>query len=318
MQCDFDTIGTVSDAADIEMVLVIHELFRALGVEKFTIRVNNRKVLNGLLEKLNLVEQSTNVLRAIDKLAKIGVEKVTEELAATANCGPEQAAQVLALCSMQGDNASILNQLDQLVAGNATGETGAAQLRAVIDGTTAAGVAPERIKLDVSIARGLDYYTGTIVETFLDDLPTIGSVCSGGRYDNLAELYTNQQLPGIGASLGLGPLAVGARRARRLAQDQHAGADFHSVLRREALGRLPEALAAPPRGRLRRRSLSRPQEARRQLKYADRRGFAVALVAGDQEFAANSVQIKNLKESGSATVSLDGTALEDELRKILP
>lgn len=317
VQCDFDTIGTVSDAADIEMVLVIHELFRALGVEKFAIRVNNRKVLNGLLEKLNLVEQSTNVLRAIDKLAKIGAEKVTEELAATANCGPEQAAQVLALCSMKGDNASILNQLDQLVAGNATGETGAAQLRAVIDGTTAAGVAPERIKLDVSIARGLDYYTGTIVETFLDDLPTIGSVCSGGRYDNLAELYTNQKLPGIGASLGLDRLLSALEELGVLPKISTPAPIFIPYFDAKRLGdylKLSQRLRAAGFGV---EVYPDPKKLGAQLKYADRRGFAVALVAGDQEFAANSVQIKNLKESGSATVSLEGTVLEEELRKIL-
>jgi histidyl-tRNA synthetase len=317
VQCDFDTIGTVSDAADIEMVLVIDELFRAIGVEKFTIRVNNRKVLNGLLEKLNLVEHSTHVLRAIDKLAKIGVENVTEELATTANCGPEQAKQVLALCNLTGDNLSVLSQLDQLVAGNATGEKGAAQLRAVIEGTTAAGVAPERVKLDVSIARGLDYYTGTIVETFLNDLPGIGSVCSGGRYDNLAELYTSQQLPGIGASLGLDRLLSALEELGVLPKISTPAPIFIPYFDAKSLGaylKLAQRLRAAGFGV---EVYPDPKKLGAQLKYADRRGFAVALVAGDQEFAANSVQVKNLKDGGSANVSLEGAALEEELRKVL-
>ncbi|MFH1918703.1 MAG: histidine--tRNA ligase, partial [Planctomycetota bacterium] len=203
MQCDFDTIGTRSPAADVETALVIHDLFRAIGFDRFTIRLNNRNVLTGLLERLELVDRATPVLRALDKLAKIGPEAVVDEMKRAAQTTDQQAREVLRLATTEGTGDEVLRQLEPLVAGSATGQAGAAALGEVLAGVRAAGVAEERVQLDVSIARGLDYYTGTVFETFLDALPDIGSVCSGGRYDNLAGLYTSQELPGVGASLGL-------------------------------------------------------------------------------------------------------------------
>ncbi len=203
MQCDFDTIGTEAVASDTETVLVVHDLLDAIGVHEFTIHLNNRRVLTGLLHKLELADQSAPILRALDKLSKIGPQKVQAEMLATAGTTAEQAQQVLQLARIQGTNDEVLSQLDSLLAGNEVGECGVALLREVLAGATAAGVATARLHLDVSIARGLDYYTGTVIETFLDQLPQIGSVCSGGRYDDLASLYTKERLPGIGASLGL-------------------------------------------------------------------------------------------------------------------
>ena len=203
MQCDFDTIGTTSIASDIEMVLVVNDLFREIGIERFTVALNNRKVLNGLLEKFDLSEQSTAVLRVLDKLAKVGLDGVKKELASGVGLSEAQADQVLKLAAIEGTNHEVLDQIGDLLAGNEVGEQGVSELRDVCQGVAAAGVQTDRLKIDVSIARGLDYYTGTVIETTLDDLPTIGSVCSGGRYDNLAQQYTKKQLPGIGASLGL-------------------------------------------------------------------------------------------------------------------
>ena len=189
-QCDFDTIGTTSIASDIETVLVINDLMRAIGFEKFSIRMNNRKVLNGILEKANLAEHSVTILRALDKLPKIGAEKVKEEMIATTGAGDSQVDQVLELANISGTCEEVINKLEPLCAGNELAELGRDELAQVISGTSAVGITDANLSIDVSIARGLDYYTGTIVETFLDDLPTIGSVCSGGRYNNLAELYT--------------------------------------------------------------------------------------------------------------------------------
>ena len=203
MQCDFDTIGTESIAADIETVLVVHELMQAIGLSEFQIRFNNRKVLSGLLAKLGLADQSTAVLRALVKLAKIGPDKVAMEMVAVAGASESQAKEVLALAEINGTNDEILLQLAKLVEGSEEGEAGVAALRDVTTGALAAGGSADRLSIDVSIARGLDYYTGTVIETFLNQLPEIGSVCSGGRYDDLASVYTKQRLPGIGASLGL-------------------------------------------------------------------------------------------------------------------
>jgi histidyl-tRNA synthetase len=203
VQCDFDTIGTRSVAADAETVLVVHDLLRLIGFERFTIRVNNRLVLAGLLESLGLEGQTTNLLRAIDKLAKIGPQRVIDEIVETAGTTAEQASRVVELVNLQGSPTDVLSKLQPLVAASDRGKEGVALLAQLLEVVTSAGVPPQRVQLDVSIARGLDYYTGTVLETILDDLPDIGSIASGGRYDNLAELYTHQPLPGIGASLGL-------------------------------------------------------------------------------------------------------------------
>src|SRR5262245_32038488 len=206
-QCDFDTIGTTSNAADIETALVINDLMRAIGFERFQIRVNNRLVLNGLLEQLGLADRAVPLLRALDKLPKIGADKVIAEMMET---GPgkggvtlEQGQQVLKLASTSGTSAEVLDRVQADFGGNDRAAEGIRRLRELVEVTRAAGIPEERLRLDLSIARGLDYYTGTIYETFLDDLPGIGSVCSGGRYDNLAELFTKQTLPGVGSSLGV-------------------------------------------------------------------------------------------------------------------
>ena len=211
-QCDFDTIGTTSINSDVETALVIFDLMRAIGFEKFKIRINNRKVLNGLLQKFDLGQFSTEVLRAIDKLPKIGREKVRDEIMSATAAGESQVEQILELSDITGANADVLNKLDKVCLGNELAEQGTAELRTLISATEAVGVTDNNLNIDVSIARGLDYYTGTIFETFLDDLPSIGSVCSGGRYDNLAQLFTKQQLPGVGASLGLDRLLAAMQK----------------------------------------------------------------------------------------------------------
>ncbi len=203
MQCDFDTIGTRSIAADIETTLVIHDLMQAIGFTEFTIHLNNRMLLTGLLECLGLSDRAVTVLRVLDKLGKIGTEAVSDELTSNAGTTLEQAKQIVQLSGITGNNNEILRQVEPLVSASQTGREGVAKLAEVLSAVAAAGVNESRVKIDVSIARGLDYYTGTVFETYLDALPGIGSVCSGGRYDNLAGLFTAQELPGIGASLGL-------------------------------------------------------------------------------------------------------------------
>ena len=317
MQCDFDTIGTHSLAADIETTLVIHDLFRALGFESFTIHVNNRMVLNGLLDRLGLAERSTAVLRALDKLAKVGPAKVIDELTTAAGATPEQAADVVKLAELKGTNAAVLEQLGPLVAGSPRGEQGVAQLRDLLSAVLAAGVDEKRVRLDVSIARGLDYYTGTIFETFLDALPGIGSVCSGGRYDNLAGLYTNQELPGIGASLGLDRLLAAMEELGMLPKVSTPAEIFIPYF---VEGRLHDYLRLAAQLRAAGYGVEVYPDAKRlgqQLKYADKRGFRVALIAGEDEFASGQCQVKDLSRAESRTVSLAGGDLLAEVARIL-
>jgi histidyl-tRNA synthetase len=319
MQCDFDTIGTLSPVADIETALVIHDLMQAIGFEAFTIHLNNRMVLTGMLERLGLAERSADVLRALDKLHKIGPELVAEEMTASAGATASQAREVLRLAEISGGNEQILKQLEPLVAGSETGQAGVARLAELLAATRAAGVPDERLRLDVAIARGLDYYTGTIFETFLDALPSLGSVCSGGRYDNLAELYTTQKLPGIGASLGLDRLLAGMEELGMLPKAATPAEIFIPYF---DAGRLADYLRLAARLRAAGFGVElypEPKKLGQQLKYADRRGFRVALVAGENEFAAGTIQVKNLATTDSQTVPLESEAAQliDVLKGLL-
>ncbi len=305
MQCDFDTIGTKSVTADIETSLVIYDLLKQIGFANFTIHVNNRKVLNGLLDKLDLSDKSVAVLRSLDKLAKIGREKVCEEIMTAAGATQQQAEDILSMADLSGTDDEILQQLETLVAGNEVGEEGVVSLRQVLEGVRAAGVEAERFKLDVSIARGLDYYTGTIFETFLDALPSIGSVCSGGRYDNLAELYTSQELPGIGASLGLDRLLAAMEELEMI---ESASTPAQVLVTYFDKDRLNDYLRLASQLRAASLNVEVYPDAKKlgqQLKYADRRGFRVALIAGEQEFAANKVQLKDLQSGDKLDISME-------------
>jgi histidyl-tRNA synthetase len=303
MQCDFDTIGTLSNAADIETALVIHDLIRGIAAFGrdlgFTIRVNNRAVLSGLLAKIGLSDKSTAILRALDKLGKIGAAKVADEMVAAAGATTAQAADVLKLAELSGTNDEVLAQLAPLVAGNQQGEEGVERLRQILQGAAAGGVAPANLQLDVSIARGLDYYTGAIFETFLADLPAIGSICSGGRYDNLAGLFTKQELPGIGASLGLDRLLAALEELGMIEKVRTPAPVFIPYFDKDRLGdylRLAAAIRAAGIGV---EVFPEPKKLGQQLQYADRRGFRLALIAGQREFDAGSCQLKDLASATS-------------------
>ena len=305
MQCDFDTIGTDSAASDIETLFVIHDLFEQLGFSKFTVRVNHRQLLNGLLETIGLADNAPRVLRALDKLGKVGRDAVAAEMQEAAGASADQASRVLDFAELEGDPNAILQQVEALLAGNERGTEGVALMRELFTAAEHAGLPAERVALDVSIARGLDYYTGTIYETFLDDLPQIGSVCSGGRYDNLAGLFTNQPLPGVGASLGLDRLLAAMDELGLLTSEQTPApvlvvqfdkshvADYLRIgreLREAGIGTEVFPQARP---------------LKKQLQYADRKGFRVALIAGEREFADRVWQVKDLRAQSQETVAED-------------
>ncbi len=310
IQCDFDTIGTKSAAADAETVLVAHDLLHAIGFERFTIHVNNRLVLTGLLESLGLQSAATDVLRGLDKLAKIGPEKVVEEICQTASASADQAQCIVSMVQVSGTNEAILEQLRPLVGSSERGIEGINRLTELWNAVRAAGIPEHRVKIDVSIARGLDYYTGTVLETTLDDMPEIGSVCSGGRYDNLAELYTKQQLPGIGASLGLDRLLDAMQKLGILPVRKTPAEVFIPYFDAAHLGdyfQLAGVLRAAGFGV---EVFCDPTKLGKQLQYADRKGFRVAIIAGEHEFAAGNCQVKNLATTESTTVSLADNAAE--------
>jgi histidyl-tRNA synthetase len=309
-QCDFDTIGTTANAADIEIVLVIHDLLTALGIDRFEIRVNNRLVLNGFLEHHGLADKAVPLLRSLDKLPKIGREEVILEMVREAGVSHDQAHAVMWLTEVPEETGDDANEKTILrlheffrAMPNEKATEGIRRLSQLIKVAKAAGVPDGRIRIDLGITRGLDYYTGTIYETFLLDKPDIGSVCSGGRYDNLAGLYTKQSLPGVGASLGLdrllaamdelgllpkvatpAPVLVVQFSAERLADYEHMARE----LRGQGIGVevFPET-----------------KKVGQQLQYAERRGFRVALIAGPDEFAKDVWKVKDLARREEETAA---------------
>ena len=303
MQCDFDTIGTTSNVSDIETLFVIYELLEQIGFTDYSIRVNNRLVLNGVLEKLSLNDKSVGVLRALDKLQKIGADKVVTEMVDRVGTTEQQARDILEFASLSGTPDAVLSQLDSMVAGNENGEAGIGKLRELFSAAQASGLDSNRLALDVSIARGLDYYTGTIYETFLNGLPGIGSVCSGGRYDNLAELFTSQQLPGVGASLGLDRLLAAMDELKMLPTQSTPATVLVTMMdgdRKTDYLRIARLLR---QAGLATEVYPEPKKFGKQLDYANRRGFRVAVIAGKEEFAGGTWQIKDLSKREQSSVN---------------
>ena len=315
MQCDFDTIGTTSNAADIEVALVIHDLLKALGFERFRLHVNNRMVLNGLLEELGLAEKTGPLLRSLDKLPKIGRAAVAGEMVEKAAVTTDAANRVIDLAELTGSNAEILERLESSFGKNARAAEGIGRLRELVRETAIAGVTAEAIQIDVAIARGLDYYTGTVYETFLADLPNIGSVCSGGRYDNLASLYTKQVLPGVGASLGLDRLLAAMEELQLLAKTATAAPvlivqfDAGKIGEYQQMARLLRAQGIGVE------VFPDAKKLGQQLAYGDKRGFRIALIAGPDEFAKGVWQIKDLRSQAKRDVPAE--AVIEEVQRLL-
>jgi len=292
-QCDFDTIGTTSNAADIEVALVIHDLMLGLGFERFRIQVNNRLVLNGLLEELGLAGQTVPVLRALDKFAKFPREEVRQEMVEKGKATPEQADRVLALAELQGTNKEMLDRLERDFGTNAKAAEGITKLRELIAVARTAGVPDERLCLDLSIARGLDYYTGTIYETFLTD-SKYGSVCSGGRYDNLAGLFTRQALPGVGASLGLDRLLAAMEELNLLPKVATPAPVLIVQFIQDRLGEYQKMARSLRAAGIGAEVYPDAKKVGAQLQYAEKRGFRYALIAGADEFAQGTWKLKDL------------------------
>lgn len=202
-QCDFDIVGSDSASADLEIILLMDQSFRSLGVPDVRIHLAHRAVFNRLLDSLGVGDDGVEVLRTVDKMRKIGADEVQRQLRDLT--GADAAATILAFVAGGEDNTGTIRLMRELVPG---AESAIRRLESVLDASSQIGVA-DRLVIDPSITRGLDYYTGIVFESFLTRLPEIGSVCSGGRYDNLASLYSKERLPGVGASIGLDRLMAG-------------------------------------------------------------------------------------------------------------
>jgi histidyl-tRNA synthetase len=320
-QCDFDTIGTTSNSADIETVLVINDLFEAIGFERFEIRINNRLILNGYLKQHELEDKAVPILRVLDKLPKVGREEVIKELASDVNISVDKAnvvvwlAQVPEATGAHSNEKILTHVLQSYGAGNALITEGVGRLRELLRVAETAGVPKERLHIDLAIARGLDYYTGTIYETFLTDLPGIGSVCSGGRYDNLASLYTKQVLPGVGASLGLDRLLAAMEELNLLPKVATPAPVLMVQFTAERLGEYQQMARSLRKAGIGVEVYPEAKKVGQQLQYAERRGFKAALIAGPDEFDQGVWKIKNLATREETTVPAG--EVEAALRKML-
>ena len=305
-QADIDVIGDgkLGIMNDAEIPSIIYRAFTALGLEDFTIRINNRKALNGYFELLGVSGRAGDVMRTIDKLEKIGPDKVVELL--TGECGMDAkgAGEIMEFVAFAGSNGEKLGFLESKAAGSEKLAEGVAELRAVAEALPRFGVPERNFRLDFTIARGLDYYTGTVYETSMNAHPEIGSICSGGRYDNLAEFYTDRKLPGVGISIGAtrlfyvlseqgllnGEVNAAAADAIVISMtgDMNYAAQAATVLRAAGVGTQLYADA---------------RKGKESLAYAGKLGVPFAVIIGEDEQSGGLVAVKDMRSGTQETMT---------------
>lgn len=304
-QCDVDIIGDgkLSILNDAEIPSIIFNTFKNLGFDEFTICINNRKILNGLFSSLDLEDKSTDILRTIDKIDKIGAEEVKNELLRSIE--QEKVETIMIFISIDGTNEKKLKSLEDLNIENEVFTTGLKELRQVLKFIKIFGVPEEYIKLDLTIARGLDYYTGTVYETFLNKHRNLGSVCSGGRYDNLAEYYTDRKMPGVGISIGLSRLFF------QLVDNNIISAENESISDVLIISMVDDyEMCAEVATTLRAEGLNvqiniEDQKLGKKFKYANNIGVKYVITIGEDEIKNNVVSLKNMITGNQEVVSIE-------------
>lgn len=304
-QADIDIIGDgeLSIMNDAEIPSIIYTTFKSLGFDDFTIRINNRKILNGLFEYLNIVELSTEIMRIIDKLEKIGKENVKLELLKL-NIEEEIVDKILEFISISGNNEEKIEALEKLNIKNEVFEKGLFELKEVVKYIRLFGVPEENFSIDLTIARGLDYYTGTVYETFLDNYREIGSVCSGGRYDNLAENYTDKSLPGVGIAIGLTRLFDQLNDLKLIKTEKESISDVLVISTSDDVSEcLPIANTFRKEG-INTEVYMNDKKMKAKFKYADKLKIPYVAIIGEDELKENKVSLKNLVTGKQDTINI--------------
>ena len=296
-QADIDIIGDgkLDILNEAEIPAIIYKVFRGFGLSRFQIRVNNRKILTGFYAMLGLSEQSGDIMRTVDKLDKIGPEKVKVILLEDCGLTQEQAEEILRFISITGTNDQVLTALEGYQGRNEIFDQGLQELKAVTVNLGAFGVPEENFAVDLTIARGLDYYTGTVYETTLLDHPEIGSVCSGGRYDNLAGYYIDKQLPGVGISIGLTRLFY-VLDEQGLLNPQLPSAPADALvlpMTEDAAPAIAVAEAIRSQG-LRVQLYCEQKKFKQKMTYANKLGVPFAALLGEDEIAEGKCSLKNM------------------------
>ena len=306
-QADIDIIGDgkLSILNEAEIPSIIYRTFRDLGLERFQIRVNNRKILNGFYEILGLSDLAGDIMRTVDKLDKIGPENVRLMLCEDGGISEDKADEILKFISIGGGNARVLSALEAYRGRSERFDEGLDELSTVVGYLADFGVPDENFAVDLTIARGLDYYTGTVYETTMLDHPEIGSICSGGRYDNLAGYYTDRQLPGVGISIGLTRLFYVLGEQGMLNPDlPTAPADVLVLpMGDEALGAAISLSTALREDGIRVQLYTEQKKFKAKMQYADRLGIPYVIFLGEDEIAQGKCSVKELATGQQQTLT---------------
>ena len=305
-QCDIDIIGDgeLSIINDAEMPAVIYSTIKDLGFEDFTICINNRKLLSGLFKELDLEEKSVDIMRIIDKIEKIGKENVIECLK-DLELSENQINAIINFIEIDGTTEEKIDSLEKLNYTNEIFNEGLEELKQVVKYVKAFGVPNSNFKVDLTIARGLDYYTGTVYETFLNEYRELGSVCSGGRYDNLAEYYTDKKLPGVGISIGLTRLFYKLNELNALKEEQNSIAKVLVVSMVEDNSKALEVATELRSENINAEVYLENKKIKAKFKYADRLAIPYVIVIGEDEIANNTVTLKNMQTGEQETLKIE-------------
>lgn len=305
-QCDIDIIGDgqLSILNDAEIPSIIYNTFKELGFDEFTININNRKILNGLFEELNLKDKSTDVLRIIDKIDKIGKEAVVSELQLIDV--PEKNIEfIMNFIDISGANAEQLTKLKELGIENETFKEGVNELESVVNYINILKVPEKFFAINLKIARGLDYYTGTVYETFLDEYPQIGSVCSGGRYDNLAEYYTDKKLPGVGISIGLTRLFYKLNELKVINAKKTSISDVIVIPMNENVDYALSVATKLRENNINTDFYSLNKKVKAKFKYADKLNIPYSVIIGDDEEKDNVITVKDMQKGTQEKMTVE-------------
>ena len=307
-QADIDVIGDgqLDIVNEAEIPAIIYRTFTALGLQRFQIRVNNRKILGGFYSMLGLSEKAGDIMRTVDKLEKIGPEKVTEILTEDLGVSDADAEAILSFISIRGSNGQVLEALEAWRGRDALFDQGLEELKAVAGYLSAFGVPERNFAVDLTIARGLDYYTGTVYETAMLDHPEIGSICSGGRYDNLAEYYTDKKLPGVGISIGVTRLFYVLEEQGMLSDRMvTAPADVLVIPMSDDLQAAIQTATALRDAGIRTQLYTEKKKFKARIGYAAKLGIPYAVFLGEDEIAQGVVSCKDLAAGQQQTLPVE-------------
>ncbi len=286
----------------------MYETFKSLGLDNFTIHINNRKILNGLFEAADVKEKSIDIMRTIDKIEKIGKETVIAIFKDDYKMEEKSIKTIIDFIAINGTTDEKIKKLETLGIENDLYKKGVEELKEVVKYIRLFNVPEENFEIDLSIARGLDYYTGTVYETFLNDYKSIGSICSGGRYNDLAGYYTDKKLPGVGMSIGLTRLFFILNDIGLIKTDKKSIADILVISMVEDLSKSIEVANTLRNAGIKTEVYFDNKKIKAKFKYADRLNVPYVIVIGEDEIKSGLLTIKNMNE---------GTQEQLEIEKII-